>query len=426
MNPTTIEILATVFLFLGGIHTFLSSQIRRVLLNGNFRSSFLQNLFGEVEFIFGFWAVLLLIGMTLILGSKGALQYMGRLSFHEPLFVFVILLVTAAKPVIEFSEQSIVFLSQWLARWFSMPYEWAFYSCCLVLGPLMGSLITEPAAMTVTAWVLKKHFYQNPVSLRFKYLTLALIFVNISIGGVLTPFAAPPILMVAHPWGWTLKDTLHHFGWKVILAILLNAGWGVFCLRAELTQMKIQPKLGSFGARGRWVYFLFLAVTIHQSDDGFSLVGIFACYLAMIVWRGKGFKALKMLRFRESIGVTCFLGGLVILGGLQKWWLEPFLKNLNAVSLFLGTTFLTSWVDNALLTFLGSQVEGVTEGFKYALVAGAIAGGGMTVIANAPNPIAVSILEDEFGVDGVRAGPLWRAACVPTVIAMACLWLFSD
>jgi len=120
--------------------------------------------------------------------------------------------------------------------------------------------------------------------------------------------------------------------------------------------------------------------------------------------------------------VAFFLAGLVVLARLQRWWLEPLIRNLDALPLFLGSTVLTAFTDNAALTYLGSQIPQVTEAFKYALVAGAVAGGGLTVIANAPNPVGFSILRESFGPEGISPAGLAAGAAVPTAIAMACLW----
>jgi hypothetical protein len=85
---------------------------------------------------------------------------------------------------------------------------------------------------------------------------------------------------------------------------------------------------------------------------------------------------------------------------------------------------LTAITDNAALTYLGSQVAGITSHFKYAVVAGAIAGGGLTVIANAPNPAGYSIVQETFGPDGIRPLKLFLFALPLTLIAMICLWAF--
>ena len=45
---------------------------------------------------------------------------------------------------------------------------------------------------------------------------------NISIGGTLTHFAAPPVLMVARPWEWDTVFMFGHFGWRAALAIVVS------------------------------------------------------------------------------------------------------------------------------------------------------------------------------------------------------------
>src|SRR3546814_11932794 len=80
--------------------------------------------------------------------------------------------------------------------------------------------------------------------------------------------------------------------------------------------------------------------------------------------------------------VGFFLAGLVVLGGLQKWWLQDLLGGLEPTVLFWGATALTAITDNAALTYLGSLVEGASPAWHYMLVAGAVTGGGLTVIAN--------------------------------------------
>jgi predicted cation transporter len=129
------------------------------------------------------------------------------------------------------------------------------------------------------------------------------------------------------------------------------------------------------------------------------------------------------LQLKGSLLVAFFLAGLVVLGGPQRWWLEPLISRMNPLPLFLGTTLLTAFTDNAAITYLGAQIPNVTEAFKYALVAGAVSGGGLTVIANAPNPAGFSILQPKFDPEGISPMRLFRAALVPTLIAMACFWL---
>ena len=113
-----------------------------------------------------------------------------------------------------------------------------------------------------------------------------------------------------------------------------------------------------------------------------------------------------------------FLGGLVVLGGLQQWWLQPLLMKMDANAVFFGATALTAITDNAALTYLGSLVEGLSDEFKVALVAGAVTGGGLTVIANAPNPAGVSILRGKFDDGAISPLGLLIGALPPTVVAI--------
>jgi Na+/H+ antiporter NhaD/arsenite permease-like protein len=125
------------------------------------------------------------------------------------------------------------------------------------------------------------------------------------------------------------------------------------------------------------------------------------------------------LMLREGLLVAFFLGGLVVLGGQQKWWLQPLLVDMSPTALYFGATLLTAITDNAALTYLGSLVDGVTEAFKYSMVAGAVTGGGLTVIANAPNPAGFAILKNSFEDGTISAGGLAAAAVLPTLVAAA-------
>ena len=80
---------------------------------------------------------------------------------------------------------------------------------------------------------------------------------------------------------------------------------------------------------------------------------------------------------------------------------------------------LTAVTDNAALTYLGSLVPGLDDEFKYALVAGAVTGGGLTVIANAPNPAGYAILRDHFDDASISPLGLLAAAAAPTLVAIA-------
>jgi len=91
---------------------------------------------------------------------------------------------------------------------------------------------------------------------------------------------------------------------------------------------------------------------------------------------------------------------------------------MNANAVFFGATALTAITDNAALTYLGSLVPGLSDAFKVALVAGAVTGGGLTVIANAPNPAGVAILRSRFDQHTIHPLGLLLGALPPTLVAM--------
>jgi len=219
-----------------------------------------------------------------------------------------------------------------------------------------------------------------------------------------------------------MAHMMGHFGVKAIAATLLNAGLGTAAFYRELQGMQPPSKAGNGLASPLWLrglHLLFLGLIVLMAHHPTVFLGIFLFFLGLTAITPEFQERLKL---RESLMVAFFLAGLVVLGGLQRWWLEPLIRHLDTLPLFLGATVLTAFTDNAALTYLGSQIPQVSEAFKYALVAGAVAGGGLTVIANAPNPAGFSILRESFGPEGISPAGLAAGAAIPTLIAMACLW----
>ena len=419
--PHSIELFATICFGLAILHTFLVKFIQGLahrFPEGSVGENFFH-LLGEVEVVFGIWAAIFLSYLVFAAGGAEALAYLESRNFTEPAFVFVIMCVCATRPILAVAGQLISIASRMLP----MSAPLAFYSTALVLGPLLGSFITEPAAMTVTALILLERFYEKGVSEKLMYATIGLLFVNISIGGTLTPYAAPPVLMVAKGWGWDLSFMLTHFGWKAIIAMIISTAAISFRFRKELSGMKWGGKeKGS--AIPAWVsvlYFLFLGAIVLASHHMVVFAGIFLFFLGLVSVTREYQPEVKL---REGLLVAFFLGGLVVLGGPQRWWLEPVLTSLSALPLYLGSMSLTAITDNAALTYLGSLVPGLSESSKYALVAGSVVGGGLTVIANAPNPAGYGILNSSFGKDGINPLRLFLAALLPTFVAAVCFWVF--
>ena len=417
------QIVATALFAVAVLHTFSVSLFQRRAARypeGSIGENFFH-LLGEVEIAFGLWAGALAVYLAVFIAPQTSIEYLESRNFTEPLFVFVAMVIAATRPIIQVAHRAIGFA----ARILPLPKDIAFYAAALSFGPLLGSLITEPAAMTVTALVLRERFFQRDIALTAKYITLGVLFVNISIGGVLTHFAAPPVLMVAQTWNWDSLFMLTQFGWKAVLAVVLNTVFAVTLCRRELVKDRhraVATTTAEGAAVPGWLvllHLLFLAAVIFASHHATVFLGCFLFFLGLTAITQEHQDELKL---RESLLVAFFLGGLVVLGGMQDWWLSPLIQSLDALPLFVGSVVLTSFTDNAALTYLGSRVEGIAEPLKYALVAGAVAGGGLTVIANAPNPVGFAILRDSFGPDGIGASRLLIAALVPTLVAMACFW----
>jgi hypothetical protein len=418
LSPNTVAIAASAIFAIAIVHTFSTRSFEH-LARFHPRHAGLWHLLGEVEVVFGFWATVLLLVMAGQLGTRGALAYLESRNFTEPAFVFVVMVIAASRPIIDLAAATLHIVSRLL------PIERpvAYYVTLLSVGPLLGSLITEPAAMTLSALLLRERYLGRNTPSSFMYATIGVLFVNISIGGTLTPYAAPPVLMVAERWGFDVAHMLQTFGWKAAIAVAINAAGVAFAFRSYLGALPaLPPKLGTLEVpRGIIaVHLVFLAAVVAFNHHPVVFLGLFLFFLGFT----EAYKRHQTkLILREGLLVGFFLAGLVVIGGLQKWWLQPLLEGMNPRVLFVATTLLTAITDNAALTYLGSLVDGVSEEFKYSLVAGAVTGGGLTVIANAPNPAGYAILKGSFQDGSISAAGLAAAAAIPTLVAAAAFQL---
>jgi hypothetical protein len=414
----TIDVLAAIIFAIAILHTFSTKTFER-LAYANPRHAGLWHLLGEVEVVFGFWAAVLVIVMATQVGTAAALSYVESRNFTEPAFVFVIMVIAASRPVLDIAAATLSFISRLLPVNRTVSY----YFTLLSVGPLLGSFITEPAAMTLTALLLRDRFYSRDTPIILMYVTIGVLFVNVSIGGVLTPYAAPPVLMVAERWGLDLAYMLSHFGWKAAIAVIINAAGAAALFKDYLKGLPSLPASDRKLEVPAWiisVHLGFLGSVVFFNHHAIVFVAIFLFFLGFTA-AYKDYQSPLILR--EGLLVAFFLAGLVVIGGQQKWWLQPLLADLNPLALFTGATFLTAITDNAALTYLGSLVEGVSEEFKYSLLSGAVTGGGLTVIANAPNPAGFAILKNSFEEGSISPLGLFLAAVAPTAVAAAAFQL---
>ncbi|MFI5357068.1 MAG: putative Na+/H+ antiporter, partial [Opitutales bacterium] len=375
------NVVATVIFILAVLHTFLTARIRhwahvvearhatRLKLlappadaEADQRSDVVSfwgqilHFLGEVEAVFGIWAVVLFLA---IIGSKGldtGVHYIGaKVNFTEAIFVVIIMTLASTRPVVQLAERCL----RWVAQLGGCrPVAW--WLSILTVAPLLGSFITEPGAMTIAALLLAKQFFDLQPGARLKYATIGLLFVNISIGGTLTHFAAPPVLMVAATWHWNMGYMLTHFGWHAVSGIVISNAIYFLIFRRELRAL--QPRPSQTASRDEavpgWVtlvHLLFLGFTVWMAHYPVLFVGGFLFFLAFAQATGHHQNSIEL---RGPLLVGFFLAGLVIHGGLQAWWIEPVLGSLGRVPLFFGATLLTAFNDNALITYLATLVPG--------------------------------------------------------------------
>ena len=406
-------------IFVGAVvHTFFTARFLKLSHHWKDRPfiSGVLHFLGEVEAVFGIW-VLPLFGLLLWkVGWKPSLNYIEHeVSYNEPLFVVVVMAISSTKPILQFAERCLHFFARMGG---GGPGAW--WLAILSIGPVLGSFITEPAAMTISALLLARQFYARKPEPLFAYATLGLLFVNVSVGGVLTHFAAPSVLMVAKPWGWNTPFMFKHFGWIALVGIALaNTGYYLLFRRQFA---KLQPTTEAESSAERvpvWVtagHLLFMAWSVLNAHHPALLIGSFLFFLAFVEVT---MKYQSEVQLRSPLLVGFFLAGLVIHGGLQQWWIGPVLGRLSEVPLMFGAIGLTAFNDNAAITYLASLVPNLEPVMKFAVVAGAVTGGGLTVIANAPNPAGQSIL-GRFFPNGISPLGLLLGALPATIILAIC------
>jgi hypothetical protein len=238
------------------------------------------------------------------------------------------------------------------------------------------------------------------------------------------------VLMVARPWGWDMPFMLVNFGWRALAAILLstlvyfvlfNRELRALAVRAPVPELE-QPDEDAIGPAllpvPAWIvvaHLTFMAWTVFNAHYPALFLGGFLFFLGFARATAPYQSRIEL---KTPLLVGFFLAGLVIHGGLQGWWIAPVLGRLPETPLFLGAAALTAVNDNALITYLATLVPNLADALKLAVVQGAVVGGGLTVIANAPNPAGQALLRRFF--DGaISPLGLLGGAVAPTLIAAA-------
>ncbi len=418
---------ATTIFLCAVLHTFFAPIFQKIATRFNSngtRDRMLHILFhflGEIEVIFGLWILPLAIGILYFYDYRTLAGYIQSVNYVEPMFIAVIMTIAASRPILQFAQRCMQRVASLRG---CTPKAWWF--AILTIGPLLGSFITEPAAITISALLLSQQFYALEPSMKFRYATLGLLFVNVSVGGVLTHFAAPPVLMVAERWGWNTPYMFTHFGVIAMLGIAIATALYGFLFRRELhilqeKSRKVEEKSQEQPTVPLWIigiHLCFLIWTIVNIHTPALFILGFLFFLGFVQITAPYQTPISL---RSPVLVGFFLAGLVTHGGLQQWWIEPVLGQLGESSLFWGATLLTAFNDNAAITYLSSLVPSIAQNaaLKHAVVCGAVTGGGLTVIANAPNPAGQAILSKHFSKKISPLG-LLMGAIPPTLILATC------
>lgn len=382
---------------------------------------------GEIEAVFGLWIIPLMFVASYFYSFSDFVLFVEKdCKFIEPLFVVVIMIIAASRPVVRSAE---LMMAQFAKLGKSTPAAW--WLSVMTLGPILGSFITEPAAMTICALLLARRLYAYKPSKKLAYGSLGLLFVNISIGGTLTNFAAPPVVMVAgkDAWNWDMSFMFFNFGWKAVVSILIGNVLYFAMMYKELRALGGDQAEQDADVPVKWedrknpvplwvtlASMAFLVWTVYFAHNPVMFVGGFLFFLGFSIATQEH---QNQINIRIPLMVGFFLAALVIHGSLQTWWLEPILTGISSQVAMISATLLTAINDNAAITFLASTVPNLSDATKYAIVAGAVTGGGLTVIANAPNPAGQSIL-GKFFAGGINPLGLLLGALIPTVIAYVC------
>jgi hypothetical protein len=408
------------------LHTFLAARVmdRAHRMPPGVTREILHFL-GEVEVVFGLWVVPLLVAMAINVGWTETTHYLNdTVNYTEPLFVVVIMALASTRPIVALAEST---LRRVASLGGGTPGAW--WITILIAAPLLGSFITEPAAMTIAALLLARQFFDLGPGKRLAYATLGLLFVNVSVGGTLTHFAAPPVLMVARPWDWDMALMMREFGWRVLIAIPVSTLTYFALFRREFTALAARPPVADVdvpdddATAERLLPIPLWVTAVHVAFMAWTVVNahypaLFLGGLLFFLGFARATAAYQArLDLKTPLLVGFFLAGLVVHGGLQGWWIEPLLSRLSEEPLFAAATLLTAFNDNALITYLATLVPDLSDALKIAVVQGAVAGGGLTVIANAPNPAGQALLSKFFG-GTVHPLGLLMGAIFPTIVVV--------
>lgn len=366
---------------------------------------------GEVEIVFGIWCLVIFAVAGFLYGWDAVVAYIGSYDYSEAVYVAVALAMASTYPIMRFADK---ILSSLAKLGGGTPLAW--WALLLTIGPLLGALIKESVAMAIVAVLLGRHFFACRPSKPLAYATLGLLFTNISASGLLTNFASSAIVVLSSAWKWDTPYMWQTFGWKEIAGIAASnlIYFGLF--HKELRQLK-SPEMEEGRQREVpfWVtalHIAFLTFMTFSSSYPTIVMGAFVLYLG--VYQATS-SYQKFMDLREPLLIGFFLSSLILMSGLQIWWIEPIVEGLHEYGLYAAALLLSAFTHNASNTLLYSHLPHLTDHVKYLLVTAALVGGGLTIMANGPNLMACSLLNEYFDRE-ISFTRLFLAALVPVLV----------
>lgn len=435
-HPSYFQITSTLIFVLAIIHTFLTPTFFRLAERLKKRKDqeidgvrwkklhFFSEIFyllSEVEIVLGIWLIPLIFLFILMNGYDAAVNYLNSITYTYSLYIVVIVVVVGSRPIIAYAEKLLDICAH-LAK--DTPAAW--WWTLLTIGPLLGAIVKEPAAMAISAILLSKKFYHYNPSRLFQYATLGLLFANVSVGGMLTSFSSRALFIVADVWGWDWLYMLTRFGWKAVIGILLANTLYYFVFRKEFVT-RFPAKLPKLKKEEHdetpplWItliHLFFLALIVIFGENAPLFIGAFILFLGF--WKATSFYQAP-LHLRSAIFVGFFFASLLIHGKLQGWWFVPLMHSFGDFGTMMGSFVLSGFIDNAVVSYLSLEVPGLDEMKHYLIVVGAMSAGALTIIANAPNPVGHAILRGVFQSRISLVG-LLLGALAPSLIFLAVFW----
>lgn len=437
--PTKLQIFFSIIFVCAIIHTFLTSTFYSLHekykkktskdLEKRKRYRLLSEVYyflSEVELVFGFWIVPLIVGLLFTSEIDQTILYLRTRDYTYAIYMTVVVVFASTRPVVIFAEKVLEYISR-LGGNNAKSWWWTI----LTVGPILDIILKEPGAMTISSILLAKTCFPFIKDTKFRYATLALLFINISLCGLLAPYTSRSLFLVATQENWNTGYTIVRFGWKAIMILLINNSLYYYFFKKHFAkdsssiavllakEQKESPPL--------WltmIHLLFLAGIVLSSEYPPIFLGIFFLFLgvhkATSHYQGREQGPLNL---KPAIFVGFFFASLLIHGELQSWWAVRFLQNIGFAQGLLISTLLSSVVDNAVVLYFLDQIKPLSEAALYAIVVGALSSGGLTLMANAPNLIGYSNLRVFFG-GKISLVALFLAALPLTLISLFVFWLF--